>query len=450
MLSVPRIYFVLTLLSFLLTGQFIYGQTGKTAKRSTVAPDSTDDYFNENYLRYDNHTYKKNIKTVQLNNKAAEMSSPMMRLNSDDQLKLGFDDLDGGFKTYNYTVVHCNADWKPSDLVFNEFANGFSENPLNDYSYSAGLTWQKYTHYQLYLPNENLKISLSGNYLLKVYQDGKPEDLVLTRRFMVYDNTIFITPSFKFPGALTDKLTKQGVNFSIDYENNVISNPGDVKIMVMQNERWDNALTNIQPTFLKDRQLVYDFTDEQNEFNGGSEFRNFDMKSIIYHSGRMARVTKEDGLTHVYLTNDEKRSRERYAFSNDLDGRFLVKITEGTNSDVEADYCYVHFFLPYAAPETEANVYLLGGLTDWQFNSTSKMTYDYDRHGYACTLFLKQGFYDYEYVLLSDGQEKADETPIEGSHAETENDYTVFVYYRPPAMSYDLLLGAKRINTLKK
>lgn len=427
----------------------LFAQKQKTPAPEKSVPDTSDDYYTDNFLRYDNHTYQKNIKTVQLINKAAEMSSPMIRFNSDDQLRLSFDDLDGGFKTYTYTIVHCNADWKPSDLSYNEYVNGFSENPLNDYHYSGGTTWQKYTHYQLFFPNENMVILKPGNYLLKVYQDNNADNLVLTRRFMVYDNRIYLAASFKTGGGLTDRLSRQGINFSIQYPGYDISNPYDIKVMLMQNERWDNVLTNLKPVFLKDRELDYEFTDDQNEFNGGSEFRNFDMKSVIYHSGRMSNVTRENGLTHVYLTTDEKRNRERYSFANDIDGRMLVKIQEGTNSDIEADYCYVHFFLAYPDPEVEGNVYVLGGLTDWQCNANSKMTYNYTRKGYECTLFLKQGYYNYEYVLLSDGHDGADETLIEGSHYETENDYTIFVYYRTPATSYDQLIAVKRINTAK-
>jgi hypothetical protein len=436
-------------LLFLFFVQMSLTQSLLAQKEKVTNPvaDSTEEYYTDNFLRYDNHTYKKTIHSVQLINKAADMSSPMIRFGSDDQLKLGFDDLSGGFNTYTFTVIHCNADWKPSDLAFNEYVNGFTENPINEYSYSTGNTTQKYTHYNLYFPNENLIILKSGNYIIKVYENNNPDALVLTRRFMVYEEGLVPETSFRMGSSLTDGLSKQGINMDLKYSGYDIRNPYDIKVFIMQNERWDNAVTGLKPTFMRDRELVYESSDEEGEFNGGVEFRNFDIKTIRSRSEHLEKISTDDGKVNVYLTPDDIRARQRYSQVADIDGNYLVKIQEGTISEVEADYCYVHFFLNYPIPETNGNVYILGGLTDWQCNSNSKMKYNYERRGYECTLFLKQGYYNYEYVILSDGSNVADESLIEGSHHETENEYTVFVYYRIPAMNYDKLIGVKRINS---
>lgn len=436
---------------FLLHAFFLIPITFLCQNKQEVIPnkDSVEDYYGSEFLRYENHTYKKNIKTVQLNNKAAEMSSPMIRFNTDDQLKFGFDDLNAGYQTYNYTIVHCNADWNPSDLSYNEYVNGFTDNPLNEYSYSAGLTTQKYTHYTLYFPNENLIILKPGNYLLKVYMNTNQDDLIITRRFMVYENDLTPETSFKMGSSLSDALQKQGINIDLRYAGYDIRNPDDIKLVVMQNERTDNALTTLTPTFFRDRELVYESSDEKTEFNGGSEFRNFDIKTIRSRSEHLSKISEENGHVQVYLNSDEVRGTQRYSQVPDINGNFLIKIQEGTISDVEADYCYVHFFLPYPAPQVNGNMYILGGLTDWQCNSNSKMNYNYERRGYECVMYLKQGYYNYEYVILSDNSNIADEAPVEGSHHETENDYTIFIYYRPPAQTYDKLIGVKRINSAR-
>jgi hypothetical protein len=438
------------LAAFLVQLTFLqYSATAQTqaSPESPSGKDSVEAYYSDKFLRYDNHTYRKNIRTVQLNNKAAEMSSAMIRLSSDDQLKLGFDDLNGGFQNYSFTIVHCNADWQPSDLSYNEYVNGFTDNPINEYGYSGGLTTQKYTHYTLYFPNENVIILKPGNYLLKIYQDNNQDDLVLTRRFMVYENDLTPETNFKMGSSLTDPLTKQGINIDLKYAGYDIRNPDDVKVVVMQNGRWDNALNLARPTFFRDRELVFESSDAGSEFNGGSEFRNFDLKSIRSRSEHVTSIKTEDGQVQVFLTNDDLRSNQRYSQVPDINGNFLIKIQEGTISDVEADYCNVHFFLPYNTPETNANLYILGELTDWQCNNMNKMKYNYEKRGYEGTLFLKQGYYNYEYAILSDNSHIPDESPLEGSHHETENDYTILIYYRAPATSYDKLIAVKRINS---
>ncbi len=435
---------------------FLFGCSGLSAQKSKanlgskpIAADSADDYYTDNFIRYENHTYKKNIKSVQLINKAAELSSAMIRFNSDDQLRLGFDDLEGGFATYTYTIIHCSAEWKPSDLNYNEYVNGFTDNPISDYGYAGGLVTQRYTHYTVFFPNENMIILKPGNYIVKVAQDNNADNIVLTRRFMVYENIISIPASFKYGSMLTDQASKQGINFSVQYPNYDIRNPSDVQVVLLQNDRWDNAITGIKPVFMRDKDLSYEFSDNQNEFNGGSEFRNFDTKSIRYRSMHVSNIKTTDNQIHVYLTNDDKRSRERYSTAADIDGRYLVKITEGTNSDVEADYCFVHFFLPYPTPGSDGDMYVFGGLTDWACNKSNKMSYNDSLKGYQCTLFLKQGYYDYEYVVLTDGSNVPDETIVEGSHFETENDYLILVYYRLPATNYDRLIGVKKLNSVK-
>ncbi len=411
--------------------------------------DTTEDYYSETYLRYDNHTYQKNIQSVLLINKAAELSSPMIRFGTDDQLRLSFDDLNGNFQSYHYTVIHCNADWQPSDLMYNEYVNGFDDNSISDYEASSSLSIQKYTHYSLYFPNSNLIFLKPGNYLLKVYMENQPDNLVITRRFMIYENDVTMETSFKSGSSLTSAYTRQGVNLDLKYPAVDVRSPDDIKVCLLQNDRWDNAQCGIQPTYQKDHEQIFESTNGDMEFNGGSEFRNFDTKTLKSRSMHLSSITVEDNHTHVSLTTDETRNRPQYVFDNDLNGNFLIKNQDGSNSDVDADYCYVNFFLSYPNAEAEANIYVTGVLTDWQLDNRNKMKYNKVRHGYECTLYLKQGYYNYEYVMLSDGKNVADEAPIEGSHAETENSYTILVYYRPPAQNYDKLIGVKKINSTK-
>ncbi|MCX6296554.1 MAG: DUF5103 domain-containing protein, partial [Bacteroidetes bacterium] len=410
---------------------------------------ASDDYYGGNAIRYDDYVYKKNIKTVELRDESFLLSKAILSLGSEEKLKLSFDDLDADLKNYSYTLVHCNSNWEPSDLMPNEYIDGFLENSINDFRYSFN-TLQKYTHYNVVFPNNSLRITKSGNYILKVYQDNNPENIIITRRFMVFQNKISIESNVTAASIIEDRLYKHEIDFKINYAGYQINNPyADLKIVITQNGRWDNAKTNLKPVYVKDQELVYDY-DESNVFPGGNEFRIFDIRSIRYHSERIYSVKTDTAGNHVELYTDEKRTFKRYYSQQDMNGDFLVKVQEGNNSEVEADYCYVKFFLPYDAALTDGNLYVFGGFNAWKCNNDNLLHYNPSRFGYECTLYLKQGYYNYEYVFLKDGEVAADETLIEGTHYETEDDYTIYVYHRQAGTFYDQLIGVKRLNSMKQ
>lgn len=403
--------------------------------------DSTD-YYSDNTLRYEDHVYKKTIHTVQLLPATFETGDPLILLGSDEQLKLSFDDLEGDYKNYAYTLVHCSANWEPSNIMTSEFLDGFIDNPVTEYKYSRN-TAQKYTHYFFTFPNENLKILRSGNYIVKVYTDNDQEKLVLTKRFMVYENKVSIDARAHQATIIEDRNYKQEVDFTINTSGYDIANPfGELTVMIRQNNRWDNAVVGLKPQFVKDQELDYDY-DDVNVFRGGSEFRWADTRSLRYQNERIAKFTYESGENHVYLVNDDKRTYKRYVSAQDINGRYLIHMDD-YEADYEGDYAWVHFFLPWDPPTTEGNLYIFGGLSDWQCKPEFKLKYNAERKGYEASVYLKQGYYNYEYVLLRDNDKAADDFFVEGMHWETSNDYAVYVYQHKPGTLYDQLIGVKK------
>lgn len=408
-----------------------------------AAPDSTD-YFSDNTLRYENHIYRKNIKTPLLIQAGLPMSDPVIRLNGTEQLELSFDDLDSDYKTYYYTIIHCSSNWQPSNIMNSEYLDGFYDNPINDYRYSRN-TMQKYTHFFVKFPNENLKILRSGNYIIKVFLDNDHEKLVLTRRFMVYEEKVSITGRAHQATIIEDRNYKQEVDFTINASGQNITNPySELSVVLSQNNRMDNAITSLKPQFVKGDELVYDY-DDVNVFKGGSEFRLCDTRSLRYQNERIAKFTYEDKQNHVYMISDDKRTFKRYVSQNDINGRYLIHM-EDFEASFEGDYAWVHFFLPLDPPTTEGNIYIFGGFTDWACKPEYKMQYNKERKGYEATLYMKQGYYNYEYVILRDNEKAADDFFVEGMHWETTNEYFIYVYQRAPGMQYDQLVGYKRIG----
>lgn len=423
----------------LLSGIFIALFTPLCAQKDTV------DYYEGNALRYDDRAYIPTISTVILSPDPPTMLPPIIMLNSEDKLYLSFDDLAGDFKSVYYTVVHCSAQWEPSNCAVSDYIDGFAEQAITKYDFSRN-TLQKYTHYQTVFPNESFRLLLSGNYIVKVYQDSDHEKLMLTRRFMVYENKVSLSGDVHAPTVVADRNYKQEVDFTVSYTTDEITNPfQEIYPVILQNGRWDNAVVGIQPQFLMNQELRYDYEDV-NVFKGGKEFRWFDTRTLRLNTERVEKITK-DSIYHVYLLSDERRTYKRYMNNADINGKFLVHTQDNNNDETESEYCYVHFFLPWPVAEPGGNMYVFGAMTDWQCTSKNKMTYNTARRGYEATLYLKQGYYNYEYVFLKDKETAADNYVAEGMNQETENDYWVLIYFRKVGSRTDELVAVKRLNS---
>ncbi|MEO6303784.1 MAG: DUF5103 domain-containing protein [Bacteroidia bacterium] len=413
--------------------------------------DDGEDYVNDNVLKYDDYNYKSTIKTVQLHESAWEFAMPIIDLNGSEQIDLNFDDLEADKRQYSISFIHCNSDWTPSDLMISEYLTGYFDLNIINYTFSTN-TLQKYIHYQILFPQQNLKFTKSGNYLVYVYADGDKKDLVLSRRFLVYDPKVILAANFRQPIGDNEQYNKQHIDFTINNSGYDLTNPyKDLKVTITQNNRWDNAVTDIKPTFMGGNTLTYSL-DDASTFNGGNEFRYFDARSVRFYSEKVKEIYKDENLkNHIVLYPEQLRNTKPYLFYPDFNGKFLIKNNDFKgNQDVEADYVYVDFFLPYLNPETNGNFYVMGKLTDWRMNKVSKLNYNYKRMGYEAKLYLKQGYYNYIYVLSNDANKSGDETIIEGNHWDTENDYNVFVYHRKIGTYYDQLIGYKKLNSLKK
>ena len=220
-------------------------------------------------------------------------------------------------------------------------------------------------------------------------------------------------------------------------------------VVVAQNNRWDNAIRNLQPLFIKPSELVYDYTME-NVFLSGNEYRGLDLKNIDYLSDRIQKIEYIEPYYHFYLKPDVIRPYKAYIYEEDLNGKYVVQVDNARNKDTDADYVYVYFYLPYKIPIVGAEVYVFGELTSWKCNRKSKMKYNADKRQYELMLLLKQGYYNYEYVIIDEEDGFYDNTYIEGSHFDTENDYVIYVYHKDRSMQYDRLIGVSIVNSLVK
>ncbi|MFP4469616.1 MAG: DUF5103 domain-containing protein [Bacteroidales bacterium] len=413
---------------------------------SAIAQENQEeDYYNKDYLRNADFIYKPNIKTVLIYKEGSELSEPVIKLNSDERLVFSFDDLDADYKKYEYTIIHCDENWNESDLMFNEYLDSFQDDYIDNYEYSIN-TMQPYTHYTKIIPNDIIRFRLSGNYLLKVYLDGDQEDVAFTRQFFVVEEKVNVIANVSMTSDVSKRDEMQRVRFSIITTGVNVTDPyREISVTVRQNGRWDNAITDLQPRLVTDNELHYDHSDV-NVFNGGNVYRYFDIKSLKYNSFQVKNIdySMQDGY-QVYLYPDEVKRKD--VFSNvqeSINGKFVVKTEDMPNSDLQSEYAWVHFFLPYKTPLIQGKLYLMGELTYWQFLREAELTYNYDLGGFEGDLYLKQGFYNYHYMLLPNDARQGDVTFIEGNFFETNNEYTIYVYYHPRGARYTRLVSVTR------
>lgn len=396
--------------------------------------------------------YSPRIKTVQLYSYGNQLSYPVLRLNSQDRLELHFDDLDAGVRNYSYTYQLCDADWKPAMLNQFDFIRGYSQERITNYRQSS-IAFTRYTHYQAILPDANCVPTRSGNYILKVFRDGDTSKLIFTKRMLVVDAESSIVAQVEQPYNGQLFRTHQKIQFRVIVNDHVdLVNPlQQVKVAILQNNRWDNAATNLRPSFYSQHSLVYN-TENDAVFPAGKEWRWLDLTSFRLQSDRVDHVNYSNTSTEIFVKPDGERSRLQINFYRDADGQYTIGTSENINPLWQGDYATVRFtYVPANhSPYTDKDLYLYGALTDYALTPATRMVYNAEKGVYEGSLFLKQGYYDYSYVTLDRGIPN----PVpsfeftEGNFWESENNYSILVYYRPLGGRSDELIGYSIINSL--
>jgi len=363
-----------------------------------------------------------------------EMQPAAMPLSGDYTLQLEFDHLFSEYERYLVKFIHCNADWSKSRLFPLDYLEGYNEFSIDQYEFSFN-TRVPYIHYSFQLPH----FKISGNYLLVVFKDSDTEENeILSYQFVVFDNRIVINASADVTGM--GRLTRmtQEIQFDVNYRGTELVDPfRNVSATIRQNQRWDNSIQGLSPTNVRFDTRLIEFRHfaSENQFNGGNQFRFFDLRSLRYFGMNVETVDLTKDPPEAIIEKDRTRNGRAYGNYRDRNGAYEVSHPH------EGDYAHVSFFL--VSQRLNGEVYLAGAFSNWQRKNAYKLTYITENGGYFGSIFLKEGEYDYQYLVES---ETADENEFEGNHFQTENEYEILLYYYSRELNTDLLIGYFQIK----
>lgn len=377
------------------------------------------------YAQTHTHVYDPNIRTLRV-------ERDVLRLGEDDQLHISFDEMSHDVHFYTYTVQMLN-----SDLLSSEYLQGFTTKDIDDYEHSINTSYE-YTHYWLDFPNEEMTLTKSGSYRLTIYEEGNPENKKAEVDFCVVEPLVKIEANVRANTDIEFNGRYQQVDLDINTAALNINDPHEVRVVVTQNNRLDNAVTLTQPTFFKPKRLRYT-NNKDLIFEGGNEYHHFDAFSCFYAGHGIDRVFHENGDYHVLLFADEI-AQGTYIHEFDSDGRFVVNAERTNDVDTEAEYMWVHWTLPTDKPFFDGALYLGGELFNNEMNLSNRLQYDNEAKCYWLTALVKQGGYDFQYWFVPKNKTTTTQR-VDGSYWQTENEYAVYVYWRPFGARYDRLVG---------
>ncbi len=381
------------------------------------------------------------IKTVILRSTNANNFEPIIRLG--ESFKISFDDLEADQKDYFYKIEHFNFEWEPSGISDREFIAGYDQDRIRNFEDSFN-TLQFFTHYKVSFPNKNTKIIISGNYKISILNID--DEVVFTRRFIIYEPIVDVGVSIHRSRDISESNSKQTAQFIINHPTLLINNPKqEIKTVLLQNNDWNTAITDLEPQYYRGTQMLYKYLDRTN-FWAGNEFHHFDSKAVRNSTVTIARVESGPDLYHTILYTNEERIDKPYTLNPDINGNFVIRNIRGEDDAIDSDYTWVFFTLECLENLEGKKVYVSGSFNNWRLDTSNEMIYNKNTGLYETQLLLKQGFYNYQYLTI-DSDNAISNHDIDGSFFQTENEYSVLVYYKKFGRRYDRIIGYGKGNS---
>ena len=382
-----------------------------------------------------------NMKTVSFVQNG-QNSVPIFKLG--DGFQFQFDDLFGNDANYYYEIIHCDYNWIPSEIPKTDYLKGFDGLRILDYTNSLN-TLQIYSHYRLALPNQNTQLQISGNYILKILDENK--EVVFSRKFILYEDLLMVPFQIKRARTLNNIEYKHNLEFSIKSNTINFQNPlKNIKVMLLQNGQFNTAIKNIKPQYTIGNDLIFRY-DTETQFWAGNEFLFYDNNTIRAASNNVSLVDTSSDIYNSYLYTNIARANFPYSFTQDANGNFVVRNINASNNDIEADYTWVYFSLSAPAYMLNKGIFIAGMFNNYNLSPEYKMDYNAKKGIFEKAVLIKQGFTNYQFIVADEKGNIDQENAIDGNFYQTENDYSVMVYYRENNDRYDRVIGKGNANS---
>nr|WP_315195791.1 DUF5103 domain-containing protein [uncultured Flavobacterium sp.] len=362
-----------------------------------------------------------------------------------DPFEFQFDDLFGNEADYYYEITHCDYNWIPTDIPKSDYLSGFDSQKIQEYVNSFN-TLQIFTHYRLSIPNNYTKIKLSGNYVLTILNSDK--EVVLKRYFVLYENRVSVPLKIRKPRTVKNIYSKHNLNFEINTDDFLLQNPTqNLKVVLLQNGNFNNVIKNIVPQYNIGNVFVYKY-DQETQFWAGNEFLNFDSKDIKNANNYVSFVNSDSGIYNTHLFTNNAKASFPYSNYSDLNGNFSERKLDGENYKIESDYSWVYFSLSAPLANPSSSIYVMGMFNNYSATPENKMDFNTEKGLYEKAILIKQGFTNYQYITVNNKGFIDSENAIDGNFYQTENDYTVLVYYKGNTDRYVKVIGKGTANSL--
>ena len=393
-----------------------------------------------------NEIYDKGIASLQVVAGQNWMSLPIIRLGShspNDRINISFDDLTHTYHRYTYKIEHCEADWTVSDQIFaSDFINGFQEGNTIENSMESINTNVLYTHYKLTIPNEDCSLKMSGNYKLTVFDENDDNRPMFTACFMVLENAMGVQLDVTTNTDIDINKQHQQVSMQVNYGSVNVTDPStQIKTVVMQNRRWDNARINPKPQYTMADGLRWEHNSDL-IFQAGNEYHKYEILDVSHPTMGIDRIDWDGENYQVYPYACVPRPN--YVYDEDANGAFYIRNSDNIENDIASEYVFVNYTLQ--VPErVDGDVYVNGAWTNDQLTPEYRMEYDDMNRCYTARILQKQGYYSYQFVMVGrDGVSRV--VPSDGCFYQTENKYQAIVYYRGTGERTDRLVGYQQVQ----
>jgi len=385
-----------------------------------------------------------NLKSIYIHNINQNIGVPYAKLG--ETFAISFDDLDNDQKNYFYTVEHFDSNWKKSDIFDTDYIEGYNEGNIKNYAYSFN-SLEKYTHYSFKFPSRDMIVLISGNYLLKIYLDD-PSEPAFVRRLVIYEDIVTIGAKVDRATIVSKRDTDQQIQLILNHKDLTIDNPAqEISVSIIQNNTWDNGIYGLQYQYVGNNTLIYNYNDKMN-FTAGNYFYHFDTKSI-QTAGLYTDYIRLEDIYNIFLYTNEPRYEYPYSSQQDYNGGFVLRTIDSENTNTEGDYTLVHFSLKTNVQYQDKDIYVYGAFNDWRLEEDNKLTFNDSYEGYETNILLKQGYFDYKFITVDKKTNKFNPDDISGSFYQTENNYSVIVYYRSMESRYDRIVGFYQLRSFE-